>query len=143
MQRRRHLRVGTDATVKLMDGNVDRIIEGKVLDISESGMKVSFEGFIPEKSVTPFQFALKLDDTVLVVLAQMHWVGRVNPVEMQCGLRVCLSGRLATEPPSSTHNGPGRHPRLTRRLEHRTLCATAKLAAAQGRNPLRAAVFRP
>lgn len=86
MQRRRHLRVSTDnATVKLMDGDLTNIKTGRVLDISESGMRCSFENFIPEERLNPFQWALQLGDTVLVVHSVMRWSGRVSPIEVQAG----------------------------------------------------------
>jgi hypothetical protein len=85
MQRRRHLRVSTDATVHLMDGDLDHVKMGSVLDISESGMRCSFENFIPEDRSNPFQWALKLDDTALIVLSVMRWSGRVSPIEVQAG----------------------------------------------------------
>ena len=86
LQRRRHIRVSTEATVKLMDGDISRIVSGQVEDISESGMRVAFGEYIPVLRSMPFQFALTLvDDVTLVVMCRIRWTGRTGPLEMQAG----------------------------------------------------------
>lgn len=79
-QRRRHVRVRTDATVHLMDVSLLRPVEMKLIDISESGMKCELVEFIPEKRILPYQFALKLEGATLLLLAELRWSSRINPI---------------------------------------------------------------
>lgn len=85
VQRRKFRRVATDAVAQLMDGYNDKIIPVKLTDISEGGMKCRFLDYVPQDRGMPQRFALRVDGTVLVVLAQMRWSGRVTPVEIHAG----------------------------------------------------------
>jgi hypothetical protein len=85
LQRRRHLRVPSDGVANLMDGELGKVVTAHLYDISESGMKCSFIDYIPNPSTPVTRWALRIDGTVLVVVAKLVWSGRVGPVEYNAG----------------------------------------------------------
>lgn len=85
VQRRRFLRVYSNCVANLMDGQVDRMVTGKVLDISEGGMKVEFAGYVPNPNQPINRWAIRVDGTALVIVAKMSWANRVGPLDFHAG----------------------------------------------------------
>jgi hypothetical protein len=85
VQRRRHLRVPSDGVANLMDGGLGKVVTAHLYDISESGMKCKFTDYVPNPNTLVTRWALRIDGTVLVVVAKLAWSGRVGPVEYNAG----------------------------------------------------------
>jgi hypothetical protein len=85
VQRRKHLRVPSDGIANLMDGSLDRIVTGRLTDISEAGMRVVFEEYIPNPAKHVTQWAVRIDGTVLVIVAGLIWASRTGPIEYTAG----------------------------------------------------------
>lgn len=79
-QRRRHVRVKTEANAQMLDTSLIRPVDMKLIDISESGMKCELVEFVPEQRVMPYQFAVRLEGSTLLLLAELRWSAKINPI---------------------------------------------------------------
>jgi len=84
-QRRKHRRVASNALAHLMDVRSEQVVPLRIIDMSEGGMRCSFTDFVPDDRGMPLRFVIRVDGTVLVLLANVRWVDRVNPVEVHIG----------------------------------------------------------